>query len=375
MRFFVRVDASLQIGTGHVYRCLTLAEDLKTQGNTVVFICRDFVGNLIDLVQQRGFEVIVLAKHLPESDSTPERTTKLKHADWLLATQAQDACATFEKLSPYKLNQKDWILVDHFALDSEWEKLIQSQTHCQIAVIDGQADRQHHCDVLLDPNVCAQNNKWAGLVPDNAKICGGWSMLPIAQAFRKAQSQAQIRDRLERILVAFGGVDEHNYTQLAVQTLIAMRAKSGYDGQVDVVVGKHYPYFAELNQLALTQNRIKLHRQSDQMASLILSADLAIGAGGTMAWERAWLYLPSLVTAIAPNQTQQVDCLEQLGIAEQIKSDLTAYSNNLYTALEAIQQAPQHLTAMSNRAKIAVQNTPLVVWSEIFQTIAQRKMA
>jgi UDP-2,4-diacetamido-2,4,6-trideoxy-beta-L-altropyranose hydrolase len=154
-----------------------------------------------------------------------------------------------------------------------------------------------------------------------------------------------------------------------------MRAKSGYDGQVDVVVGKHYPYFAELNQLALTQNRIKLHRQSDQMASLILSADLAIGAGGTMAWERAWLYLPSLVTAIAPNQTQQVDCLEQLGIAEQIKSDLTAYSNNLYTALEAIQQAPQHLTAMSNRAKIAVQNTPLVVWSEIFQTIAQRKMA
>ncbi|VAW49779.1 hypothetical protein MNBD_GAMMA04-423, partial [hydrothermal vent metagenome] len=60
MKVVIRVDASLQIGSGHVMRCLTLAEVLKKQGGEIFFICREHTGHLMDMIQQKGFEVYAL---------------------------------------------------------------------------------------------------------------------------------------------------------------------------------------------------------------------------------------------------------------------------------------------------------------------------
>jgi spore coat polysaccharide biosynthesis predicted glycosyltransferase SpsG len=60
MRIIFRVDASLQMGTGHVMRCLTLAEILKENGANVEFICRKHKGNLIDKIRSNGFNVFEL---------------------------------------------------------------------------------------------------------------------------------------------------------------------------------------------------------------------------------------------------------------------------------------------------------------------------
>ncbi len=54
MRIIFRVDASIEMGTGHVMRCLTLADALKEQSAECHFICREHLGHLNALITERG---------------------------------------------------------------------------------------------------------------------------------------------------------------------------------------------------------------------------------------------------------------------------------------------------------------------------------
>ena len=90
-----RVDASLEIGTGHVMRCLTLAEILKKKGAKIYFICRQHNGNLIDKIRVSGFKVFEL-----ETSKKYEVSNKLLHSSLLGNTQQNDAydCAKILKI-------------------------------------------------------------------------------------------------------------------------------------------------------------------------------------------------------------------------------------------------------------------------------------
>ena len=74
MKVVFRVDASIKIGIGHVMRCLTLAEFLCEQGANCCFICREHPGNLIDLISQRGFDVLGLPKLHHQEDISVQKT-------------------------------------------------------------------------------------------------------------------------------------------------------------------------------------------------------------------------------------------------------------------------------------------------------------
>ena len=51
MNIVFSVDSSAQIGAGHVMRFITLANELKQKGYSVVFICGDLIGNLISIIK------------------------------------------------------------------------------------------------------------------------------------------------------------------------------------------------------------------------------------------------------------------------------------------------------------------------------------
>lgn len=133
MNVVFRVDASIQMGTGHVMRCLTLADALKNQGAECYFICREHPGNLIGLITQRGYHVDVLPyMDLSQEDKLQNHNADLAHASWLGTTQKTDAslCTPImEALKP------DWLIVDHYALDVRWEKAL--HPYCKQIMVTG----------------------------------------------------------------------------------------------------------------------------------------------------------------------------------------------------------------------------------------------
>jgi UDP-2,4-diacetamido-2,4,6-trideoxy-beta-L-altropyranose hydrolase len=139
MQITFRVDASLQMGTGHVMRCLTLALALRGRGATCRFLCREHPGHLIQSIRDLGFEVVPLPLGSESSHLDGNNADQLTHAFWLGATWRSDAAQTIQALVE---DCPDWVVVDHYALDARWESEL--RPYCgKIMVIDDLADQDH----------------------------------------------------------------------------------------------------------------------------------------------------------------------------------------------------------------------------------------
>jgi UDP-2,4-diacetamido-2,4,6-trideoxy-beta-L-altropyranose hydrolase len=293
MNIAFRVDVSGQIGTGHFMRCLTLADALKHREAFIRFICRDLPEHFQQMLTAKGHEFILLA-------ASAEATDNLAHASWLGTSQMADARATIHALADKPC---DWLIVDHYALDECWETRLR-QTAKKIMAIDDIADRRHDCDLLLDQNFYADMDfRYLGKVPQHCRLLLGPRYALLRDEFRNMRESAGPRTGdIERILVFFGGVDRDNYTSYAIEAL------SGIEGrkfEVDVVIGAQHPCRAKI-EYACAKHEFSCHVQTDKMAELMHSADLAIGAGGGALWERCALGLPALTLCTASNQENQV---------------------------------------------------------------------
>lgn len=293
MRIALRTDASGRIGTGHLMRCLTLADTLRAGGARTRFVCRPLPAGLGELVAGRGHE---LASLPPGSDAV-RALPDPPHAEWLGATQADDADATLAALAGE--GTWDWLVVDHYALDARWEARLRSVAR-RILAIDDLADRRHDCDALLDQNFYADGPaRYEGLVPGHCLRLLGPRHALLRPEFGAARARLRERgDTVRRLLVFFGGIDARNLTGAALDALDAL----GLDADVDVVIGAAHPQRAVLEARCAARPRTTLHVQAANMAELIAAADVGIGAAGVATWERCALGLPALAFSVAANQ-------------------------------------------------------------------------
>ena len=159
MNVIIRVDSSITIGSGHVLRCLTLADNIRAEGGECYFICRNHSGNLAKLIEDKGYTV-----HLLPAPSSKIEVLEYEVSSchkWLGASWLEDAVDCSSILSTY---QVDWLVVDHYALDYRWESHLRNRAR-KIMVIDDLADRSHICDVLLDQTYGRLSNDYDSLVP------------------------------------------------------------------------------------------------------------------------------------------------------------------------------------------------------------------
>ncbi len=302
MRVAIRVDASNKIGTGHVMRCLTLADAMQQRGAQFRFISRHLPEYIRDMLAAKGHEFLLL-----DSSSSEASADDLAHANWLGTSQHADAQESLQALSD---QYWDWLVVDHYALDARWESVLR-QAAKHILVIDDIADRQHDCDVLLDQNFYADmDTRYTGKVPEHCKLLLGPRYALLREEFRRLREQVKPRmGPVKRVLVFFGGVDADNYTGLAIEVL----ANIGVEGlQVDVVIGAQHPHREQIES-ACSEHQFDCHVQTKRMAELMATADLAIGAGGSATWERCSLGLPSIVLVLAENQRKAIRDLAAVG--------------------------------------------------------------
>ena len=295
MNVAFRVDASSLIGTGHLMRCLTLADALKSRGTVTRFLSRQMPDHFRDLISKKGHEFSSL-----NSRSEVIVSKDIAHAAWLGTTQEADARDVLRSLSDQSW---DWLVVDHYAIDERWEVELRPLVG-SILVIDDLADRHHHCDVLLDQNFYLDMyERYVGKVPSTCQLLLGPQYALLRDEFRVLHERARIRTGpVHRILVFFGGMDADNYTSVAIEAL----SKIGLPGlEIDVVMGSKHPFLDEIKARCFHYG-FTCHVQTERMAELMAKADLSIGAGGTAIWERCCLGLPSITVSTANNQDKQI---------------------------------------------------------------------
>jgi spore coat polysaccharide biosynthesis predicted glycosyltransferase SpsG len=142
-RVVIRVDASIEMGMGHLMRCLSLASALADDGTKVFFLLRSHAAGLKGLIESEGHAVRLLAD--PEPRPGAAGTNGTAHTSWLPTSWQEDAEQTSVAIGD--MAAIDWLVVDHYALDAQWERRLRKRVE-RILAIDDLADRDHDCDIL-----------------------------------------------------------------------------------------------------------------------------------------------------------------------------------------------------------------------------------
>ncbi len=335
-RVVFRVDASLEMGSGHVMRCLNLADGLSRGGGEyqVRFVCRECPGYAVELIRRRGFELLLLP--LRDTDAKPEPPPA--YAAWLGVDRRVDASDCMVALQ----GGVDLLVVDHYGIDSRWETVMRRVAR-RILVIDDLADREHNADLLLDQNlVVRMDSRYNDLVAVRCRQMIGPEYALIDARFAELTPVVP-RSKVNRLFVFFGGSDLSNLTCRTLREL----SELGVPG--DVVIGAANPHRAEVEQLCDGSSWC-LHVQSTRMAELMGQADLAVGAGGIAHWERCAVGLPSVVIPVAANQMETTAMLAERQACVDLGPAETLAPGAIARAVDALCNDPVRLQAMSAHA-------------------------
>ena len=219
------------------------------------------------------------------------------------------------------------LIVDSYALDEQWERML--RPYCkEIMVIDDLSNRRHECDILLDQNFYLNKDvRYVGLVPEHCKMLLGPEHALLREEFYEAKKHLRKRDgNIKNILVFYGGSDLTNETEKAIKALVQLHDE-GYNFTADVITGVSNSRREKIKNLCSKYQFLRYYCQISNMAEFMNKADLMLGAGGSTTWERLYMELPALVTAVAENQIQgcrdcsQAGIIEYLGINEDVRVD------------------------------------------------------
>lgn len=295
MNIVFRVDASITIGTGHLMRCLALAETLALNGAEVSFISRKHRGNLNSYILDKNFKLF----ELPVSQDEQSSDELNHYSSWLGVTWQKDAGDTTAVL---KQINADYIIVDHYALDYRWERRVKE--HCNdVVVVDDLANRRHECDFLIDQTLGRVHADYNQLVPETCSLLLGVQYALLRHEFVDWRTFSLSRRRdpaLKNILIAVGGVDKNNMTAEIMDALNDLPLSMD---MVIIIMGKNAPHMSSVCTLSTSMNyQTKVLSGVENMAELMAKSDLVIGAAGSSSWERCCLGVPSIALVIADNQ-------------------------------------------------------------------------
>ena len=275
----IRADASPSIGGGHIMRCLALAEALCAEGWTVTFAVSEETIQTVPALHREGHNCVLLSD-----------------------TKASSA---FREAVP---DNFDLLVVDHYGLDATYE------TDCRpcvrnILVIDDLANRNHDCDVLIDPTLGRNVQDYGGKIPLAARVAAGPMYAPLRSSFSVARGEKRSAEITPmRVLLAMGATDAGGWLVPLLETIGQLRV------DIDVVVGSSARHFDDI-QAAADKFRANVHVDTPHMAKLMTDADVAVLAAGTTTWEAACMGLAIVLIVAADNQVEVARSMVNAGAA------------------------------------------------------------
>ena len=319
----IRADASTQIGTGHVMRCLALAQRWRATGGTAVFACCELTPALARRLENEGMEIVRLdATTGSESD----------------ATQALALAA--------RLGAK-WIAADGYAFGSAWQRQVAGDAF-KLLVIDDYGHAEHYfADIVLNQNASASAAPYEKREAHTRLLLGNKYTLLREEFLTARPGPHEIPARARKILVTLGGGDPDDVTSMVIDALATLS-----DIEVTVVVGGSNPHLEKL-QRAVAQHAasMRLVVNATNMPDLMAWADLAISAAGSTSWELAFFGVPSALVVAADNQLGIASSLNIAGFSLDLGRHTATSPQKIASAIAPFLEEAARRREMSARGR------------------------
>lgn len=320
MNLLIRADASVAMGTGHVMRCLALAQAWQDAGGAATFAVAEITPPMRKRLAAECCEVVDLCC-LPGTSEDAKQTSAL--------ARERDA---------------KWIVVDGYQFTSRYQKAMKD-TVCKLLLVDddGRCD-QYDADLVLNQNVNADQSMYAARQPYTRLLLGTQFCL-LRREFAKWREWKRDIPRVARkVLITMGGSDPDNVTDLALCAFTLLQAQNVV---CTVVAPPDHSARRFRRPFGGSKSSIEWNDSVPEISEFIAQADLGIIAAGVTLWEL--LYMSCPVLSFARNSVQR-DILAHLEAAGTVQ----CLGNPKETTAEAVSSAIQELaTSPKNRAAMA----------------------
>jgi UDP-2,4-diacetamido-2,4,6-trideoxy-beta-L-altropyranose hydrolase len=323
----IRADASTQIGTGHIMRCLALAQAWQAEGGEAIFSMATEASGIETRLQQGGFKVV--------------------HHYAPLGSDA-DAIHTISLAQQYQINR---VVVDGYHFGAEFQRKLKAAGLRVLFVDDNGHAEHYYADWVLNQNIHAHDGLYAKREPYTQLLLGTRYVLLRKEFWPWRGWQRQITPVGRKVLVTLGGSDPDNIT---LQVIRALQKVGVGELEAVVVVGGSNPHYEVLQQAVREgTTQIELRQNVDNMPELMAWADMAITAGGSTCWELAFMGLPSLILILAENQKRVAQAMDTIGAAKNIGWHTTLNHENLTQQVEKFFNFDERQD-MSSQAQVLV---------------------
>ena len=278
---YFRVDMNPTIATGHMMRCLSIADDVHELGGDVTFIAADEYP--VELGHSRGYDVIVL------------------DSDW------KDMESELPKLAEViEANQIEELFVDSYQVTPKY--LSGLQKCVKVTYLDDLDKFSYPVDRII----CYANyyKKFSYAKDSNAGHCLGMEYIPLRKEFRNCPRK-QISDRIHKVLLLSGGTDSYGIIEKMVE-----RFKGEESITFVTVCGRYYEGFEEMQSKYSDYSNLEFYKNVSDLEEYMKEADLAISAGGTTLYELCAVGTPTISYSFADNQLYNVKQFDEDGLIE-----------------------------------------------------------
>jgi len=320
----IRVDASTQMGTGHLMRCLALAQAWKDASGKVAFITACQTEGLLERLQEEGFDINLLAHSYPDP------------GDW---HYTKDILAA---------HPNTWVVLDGYHFNEGYQQWAKEAGH-RLLVIDDMAHLKHYyADILLNQNLNSQQLDYS-CEPYTRLLLGTHYVLLRREFLSWRDWKREIPTVARHILVTLGGSDPENHTLKVIEALQKVNA-TGLEAVV--VVGASNPH-ADVLEAATRQSRIpvRLVRNARNVPELMAWADIAVSSSGTTVWELLSLATPILAVVLAPNQRHIAEQIDKRGAGETLGQARNITTESLAKAITLLLEDSELRATMSGKAR------------------------
>lgn len=293
---WIRADANKEIGSGHMMRCLSIAEALQQKGKEVRFLVADESAK--ELLRSKGQNYRIL------NSSYDKMEEELEELIGMLAEY-----------------QPDLLLIDSYYVTENYLRSLRE--YVKVIYMDDIPRFAYPVDGIINYNIYGDSMPYGEMAPDGGQeLLLGPSYAPLRKQFREVTYT--VRPVAENVLITTGGSDKYNLAGRILKEVLAGAANSKL--HYHVVSGAFNPHYSMLEELAGEHGNISLYRNVTDMAELMQKCDIAITAGGSTMYELCAVGVPTLCFSFVDNQ--------ELIVKTFLQKKLVAYGGDYLTEKE-----------------------------------------